>query len=46
MSRPHLPRARAIVQAFCADYDIAYHQSSVIGSYRQALSNLNMVGAD
>jgi fatty acid desaturase len=45
MPRPNLGRARSIIQMFCADHDIAYHESSVFGSYRQALSYLNMVGA-
>jgi fatty acid desaturase len=45
MPRPNLPRARAIIQMFCADHDIAYHESNLFGSYRQALSYLNMVGA-
>ena len=45
MPRPNLARARAIIQAFCSDHDIAYHESSVFGSYRQALGYLNMVGA-
>jgi fatty acid desaturase len=44
MPRPNLRKARAIVQVFCADHDIAYNESSVFGSYRQALSYLNTVG--
>jgi fatty acid desaturase len=45
MPRPNLPKARAIIQLFCADHDITYHESTVFASYRQALSYLNMVGA-
>ena len=45
MPRPNLGRARAIIQAFCADHDIAYHESGVFSSYRQAVSFLNTVGA-
>jgi fatty acid desaturase len=45
MPRPNLRRARGIVRAFCADHDIAYQESSVFGSYRQALRYLNTVGA-
>ena len=45
MPRPNLSRARPIVQMFCADRGITYHESSVLGSYRQALMYLNTVGA-
>jgi fatty acid desaturase len=45
MPRPNLPRARPIVRMFCAEHDITYHESSVLGSYRQALTYLNTVGA-
>jgi fatty acid desaturase len=45
MPRPNLPKARSIIRMFCADLDITYHESSVFGSYRQALAFLNRVGA-
>ncbi len=45
MPRPNLRRARPIIRMFCADLDITYHESSVFGSYRQALVFLNTVGA-
>ncbi len=45
MPRPNLPRARPIIQRFCADHGITYHESSLFGSYRQALVFLNTVGA-
>jgi fatty acid desaturase len=45
MPRPNLARARPIIRTFCADHGIAYHESGVIGSYRQALTYLNAVGA-
>ena len=44
MPRYNLPRARPIIRMFCADHDITYHESSVFGSYRQALTFLNTVG--
>jgi fatty acid desaturase len=44
MPRYNLPRARPIIRMFCADHDITYHESSVFGSYRQALIFLNTVG--
>ena len=45
MPRSNLPRARTIIRMFCADHDIIYHESSVFGSYRQALRYLNLSGA-
>jgi fatty acid desaturase len=45
MPRPNLARARPIIRMFCADHDITYCESSVFGSYRQALIYLNTVGA-
>ncbi len=45
MPSGNLPRARGIVRAFCAEHDIRYHEDSLIGSYRQALSYLNLAGA-
>ena len=45
MPRRNLPRAQRIVRAFCAEQEIEYHEDSVFGSYRQALTYLNVVGA-
>ena len=45
MPRSNLSRAGGIVRAFCAERDIVYNEDSVVGSYRQALSYLNTVGA-
>jgi fatty acid desaturase len=45
MPRANLPRARGIIRAFCAERDIAYHEDSLVGSYRQALRYLNLAGA-
>jgi fatty acid desaturase len=45
MPRANLPRARGIVRAFCADCHITYHEDSLLGSYRQALKYLSLVGA-
>jgi hypothetical protein len=41
----NLPRGQGIVRAFCAERDIIYDEENVVGSYRQALSHLNLVGA-
>lgn len=43
MPRPNLARARLIVRDFCAGHDIPYHEDSLVGSYRQALTYLNRV---
>ncbi|MHB8505230.1 MAG: fatty acid desaturase family protein [Acidimicrobiales bacterium] len=45
MPRANLVRAQHIVQRFCADHEIAYHQETLIGSYRRALRHLRDVGA-
>ncbi len=45
MPRSNLPRAQGMVRAFCAERDIVYNEDSVVGSYRQALSFLNLAGA-
>lgn len=44
MPRNNLPRARSIVRAFCAESAIGYREDSLVGSYRQALQYLNLVG--
>jgi fatty acid desaturase len=45
MPRRGLPRAREITRAFCIEHQIGYREDSLIGSYRQALQYLNLVGA-
>jgi fatty acid desaturase len=45
MPRRGLPRAQGIVRVFCAERQIAYREDSLVGSYRQALQYLNLVGA-
>jgi fatty acid desaturase len=44
MPRPNLRRAQALVAAFCADRDVPYVQTSLIGSYAQAIGHLAAVG--
>lgn len=46
---PALPRnrlraARPIVRAFCAERGIAYHETSILGSYREILGHLHDLG--
>jgi fatty acid desaturase len=46
MPRPNLRRAQAMVAAFCADRGVAYTQTSLLGSYAQALGHLAAVGSE
>ena len=45
MARLNLRRAQPIVQQFCRERGIAYHETSFIESYRELLGFLNEVGA-
>jgi fatty acid desaturase len=47
---PRLPRnklreAQQIIRDFCGDHSIAYHETSVLQSYREILQHLHEVGA-
>jgi fatty acid desaturase len=44
MPRPSLRRAQPLIAAFCAEHGLTYTETSLIGSYAQALSYLNQVG--
>ncbi len=44
MPRPNLRRSQALIAAFCRQRDVPYCQTSLIGSYVQALRHLNAVG--
>ena len=44
MPRPNLRRSQIVVQQFCHQRGLPYCQSSLIGSYTQALRYLNTVG--
>ncbi|MFI5889626.1 fatty acid desaturase family protein [Actinoplanes sp. NPDC051513] len=44
MPRANLHRAQPIVRRFCEAHDVAYAQTSLIDSYRQALRHLDDVG--
>jgi fatty acid desaturase len=46
MPRPNLRRAQALVADFCAERDVAYTQTSLLGSYAQALGHLAAVGSE
>jgi fatty acid desaturase len=45
MPRPSLRRAQPLVRAFCAQRGLAYSESSVFGSYAEALRHLHAAGA-
>jgi fatty acid desaturase len=44
MPRPSLRRSQAIIEAYCRQRGVPYAQSSLAGSYAQALRHLNTVG--
>jgi fatty acid desaturase len=44
MPRPNLRRSQALVREFCRQRGLPYCQSSLVGSYAQALRYLNNVG--
>jgi hypothetical protein len=44
MPRPNLRRAQALIEAFCQQHGLPYCQTSLAGSYAQALRHLNAVG--
>ena len=44
MPRPSLRRAQPLVATFCADRGLPYCQTSLLGSYAQALRHLSSVG--
>jgi fatty acid desaturase len=45
MPSPNLRKAQPIVRAYCAEIGVAYEQTSLVTSYRQALRHLHEVGA-
>jgi fatty acid desaturase len=44
MPRPNLRHARGLVAAFCQQQELPYCETSLVGSYAQALRYLNTVG--
>jgi fatty acid desaturase len=45
MARNRAREAHVIVQRYCAETGIAYHETSMLGSYREILAYLHAVGA-
>jgi hypothetical protein len=45
MPTPNPRKAQPIVQAYRAEIGVAYRQTSLVTSYRQALQYLHLVGA-
>ena len=44
MPRANLRRAQPIIQQFCRDNGLSYCETSLLGSYAQALGHLNTIG--
>jgi fatty acid desaturase len=44
MPRPNLRRAQPLVRAFCTERGVSYRESSVFGSYGEALHHLHQAG--
>jgi fatty acid desaturase len=44
MPRPNLRRAQPLVRAFCTERGVSYSESSVFGSYGEALRHLHQAG--
>ncbi|MGW5385077.1 fatty acid desaturase family protein [Nocardia sp. NPDC003963] len=44
MPTPNLRHARVIVREYCAEIGVAYHETGLITSYREALRHLHHVG--
>jgi fatty acid desaturase len=44
MPRPNLRKAQPLIAAFCAEHGLPYAESSLFGSYAQALRYLNQIG--
>ncbi|MFF8295479.1 fatty acid desaturase family protein [Streptomyces globisporus] len=45
MPSPNLRRAQLVVRRYCEELDVAYLETSLIASYRQALRSLHQAGA-
>ena len=45
MPRPNLRHAQPLVRAFCRQHDLPYTESTLFGSYSEALRHLHAVGA-
>ncbi|WP_405097073.1 fatty acid desaturase family protein [Micromonospora sp. NBC_01412] len=46
MPRPNLRQARPLIMRFCAEHDIAYHETTLGRSWAEALRHLRDVGSD
>jgi fatty acid desaturase len=44
MPRPSLRRSQPLIAAFCSEHDVPYLETTLIGSYDQALRHLNATG--
>ncbi|WP_253863897.1 fatty acid desaturase family protein [Prauserella halophila] len=41
---PHLRKAQPIVRQYCAEIGVPYHETGLVGSWREALGHLHRVG--
>jgi fatty acid desaturase len=46
MPRPNLRQAQPLIAAFCSDHGLTYTETSLLGSYGQALRYLNRIGGE
>ncbi|MGW1449797.1 fatty acid desaturase family protein [Micromonospora sp. NPDC002411] len=44
MPRPNLHHAQPLVRQFCAEHDVAYHETTLIQSWAQGLAHLRAMG--
>ncbi|MEV4121993.1 acyl-CoA desaturase [Micromonospora sp. NPDC049645] len=44
MPRPNLHHAQPLIRRFCAEHDIAYHETTLIQSWAQGLAHLRAMG--
>jgi fatty acid desaturase len=44
MPSPSLRRSQPLIAAFCAEHGVPYHETTLFGSYAQALRHLNATG--
>ena len=45
MPRPNLARAQRIIRPFCVEWDLAYREAGIIGSFRQIFGHVAALGS-
>ena len=46
MPRPNLARAHPYIQSFCQEWNVPYHETTMMGGIREILHHLNQVAGD